>query len=71
MLQQEFQIIVNVQAVGFCHFNHSVNSGTGLGTFGGITEQPIFTTDREWTDRIFGSLSEYSHNAPNGALSRL
>lgn len=58
MLQQVFQIFVNVQIMGFRHFHHGVNSRAGLGALRCITEQPIFTTHGERTDEAFCTLAE-------------
>ena len=56
MLQQKFQISVNVQAVRLCHLNHCIDYSTGIGSFYRITEQPVFPTDCKRTDRVLGSL---------------
>ena len=35
-------VVIDVYSICFCHLNHRVYDGTGLGTVWGITEQPIF-----------------------------
>ena len=44
--------MIDVYSICFCHFYDSVHSGTGLCTVRSITEQPVFTAYRKWTDRI-------------------
>ena len=52
MVQQKFQISVNIQAVRLCHLNHCINYSTGIGSGDRITEQPVLPADCKWTDRI-------------------
>jgi hypothetical protein len=54
------------------HLYHGVNGGTGMGSAGSITEQPILSANREGADAVLNGLSEYSHNPvyPNKSLIR-
>ena len=52
MLQQKFEIFVNIQAVCFCHLNHCVDCCTGIRSFYGTAEQPVLPAYCEWTDCI-------------------
>ena len=52
MLQQKFQISVNVQIVRLCHLNHCIDYSTGIGSVYTITEQPVLPADRKRTERV-------------------
>ena len=56
MIQQKFQVSVNVQAMRFCHLNHCINYSTSIGSFYRITEQPVLPADCKWTDRVLAEI---------------
>ena len=56
MIQQKFQIFVNVQVVCLCHFNHCIDYSTGIGSFYRITEQPVFVANCKRTDRVLAEI---------------
>lgn len=56
MVQQKFQISVNIQVMRLCHLNHCINYSTGIGSRDRITEQPVLPTDCKWTDRVLAEI---------------
>ena len=56
MVQQKFQISVNIQVMRLCHLNHCINYSTGIGSFYRITEQPVLPADCKWTDRVLAEI---------------
>ena len=53
VFQQIGKIVIDIFSIGFCHFYHCVHNSTGLGSVWCIAEQPVFTADCKWADRIF------------------
>lgn len=56
MIQQNFQISVNIQVMRLCHLNHCIDYSTGIGSFYRITEQPVLPADRKRTDRVLAEI---------------
>ena len=56
MIQQKFQIFVNVKVVRPCHFNHCIDYSTGIGSFYRITEQPVLPANCKRTDRVLAEI---------------
>ena len=42
LLKHVLQIAINVQVMGFGHFDHRINHGTGLSAIHTVAEQPVF-----------------------------
>lgn len=55
-IQQVFQIFIDIQVMCPCHLNHNIYSCTGLSSFRGIAEQPVFPAHCKRTDRILGKI---------------
>ena len=53
LFKKVFQIPFGVQVVGFGGFHQAVDDGTGFGSFGAITEKPIFSPNGERADAVF------------------
>ena len=53
LFKKVFQIPFGVQVVGFGCFNQAVDDGTGFGSFGAVTEKPIFPPNGERPDAVF------------------
>ena len=64
MLQQKFEISVNIQVVCFCHLNHCVDYRTGIRSVHGTAEQPVLPSYCKWTDCILAELSSYMNKHP-------
>ena len=56
MLQQKFEISVNIQAVCFCHINPCVDYRTGIRSVHGTTEQLVLPSYCKWTDCILAEI---------------
>lgn len=53
LFKKVFQIPFGVQVVGFGGFHQAVDDGTGFGSFGAVTEKPIFSPNGERPDAVF------------------
>ena len=50
VLEEALEVLERVQAVGLGSLDDAVNGGAGLGSFRGVTEQPILAADGEIAD---------------------
>ena len=56
MVQQKFQISVNIQVMRLCHLNHCIHNSAGGSSFRTGTEQPVLPADSEWPDCILAKI---------------
>jgi len=73
MLQQKFEISVNIQVVCLCHLNYCIDNCTGVCSIYRTAKQPVPPAYCEWPDCILAELCECSHNSayPTELLMRI